>query len=304
MSTIFVCGATGTQGGSIINALPGTNLKARAIARDPTTTTSQALKTAGVTLLKGDFDDEDSLRTSIQGCAGLFLNLMPSFTDATQELAQAKRIISVAKEVGVEHIVYSSGLVHQAEKSPYWDPTSFVAGVVRSKLIIEAEVRAAGFKYYTILRPGSFMTNYLAPFVRMYPGLVEKGEHTTASLPDTIIPMVDPSIIGKFAVAAFQDPSRFNAKEIELASELLVLGDIMRSLTKATGTEKKVNYMSQDEIDIQVKTNPFLSSQLIARNMAECVNMDEVRSWGIPLGTFDEFLEREKERVAKTYSQQ
>ncbi|KAL4864744.1 hypothetical protein BDV12DRAFT_188699 [Aspergillus spectabilis] len=304
MSTIFVCGATGTQGGSVINNLPGTPLKAHAIARDPSSETGQALKTAGVTLFKGDFDDEDSLRTAMQGCNSLFLNLMPNLADVTQELAQAKRIISIAKEVGIEHIVYSSGLIHQAEHNPYWDETSFIAKIIRSKQSVEAEVRSAEFKYYTILRPGNFMTNYLAPFVnRMYPGLAETGEYTTAFLPETVIPMVDPNDIGKFGVVAFLEPGRFHGKEIPIASELMVLGDILGALSKFTGSEKKVDYMSQEEVDRQVKTNPFLAGQLIARDMVKSVDMDEVRSWGIQLGTFDEFLVREKDRVAKTYAQ-
>ncbi|KAL4783429.1 hypothetical protein BJX76DRAFT_329875 [Aspergillus varians] len=306
MSTIFICGATGTQGGSIIANLPGTNLKAHAVARDPSSPASEGLKkTSLVTLFQGDFNDKESLRTAMQGCSALFLNLKPLLTDIPQELEQAERIMSVAKEVGINHIVYSSGLIQQAEHNPYWDPDSFVASIVRSKKAVEAAVRNAGFKNYTILRPGNFMTNYLAPYIYpMYPGLAEKGEYTTAFLPETVIPMVDPNDIGRFGVAAFEDPARFDNKEISIASELIVLGDIMRSLTKATGSEKKVNYMSHEEIDSQKKTNPFLASQLVMRDMAKLVDMDEVRSWGISLGTFDEFLQREKGRVVKTYVQQ
>ncbi|KAL4886858.1 hypothetical protein BJY04DRAFT_212829 [Aspergillus karnatakaensis] len=305
MSTIFICGATGTQGGSIIANLPGTNLKAHAITRDLTTPASQASLAAGVTLFQGNFDDEPSLRTAMAGCTSLFLNLMPSFTDLTLELTQAKRIIAVAKDLGINHIIYSSGLVRRAEQSPYWDPASFVASVVKNKMAIEEEVRSAGFKHYTILRPGSFMSNYLAPFVhRSYAGLAEKGEYTTALLPESVIPLVDPTDIGKFAVAAFLDPARFGGKEVEIASELMVSEDVMEVLSKATGSEKKVHYMTQEEIDGQAKTNPFVGSQLVARDMAQGVDMDEVRSWGVPLGTFEGFLEREKDRVAETYSKQ
>ncbi|KAL4795168.1 hypothetical protein BDV19DRAFT_363742 [Aspergillus venezuelensis] len=302
-TTIFVCGATGTQGGAITTHLLKTNAKIHAIARDPSSERTQALEAAGVTVFPGSYDEEDSLRNAMRGCTALFLNLSPSFTDANQELAQAKRIISIAKELDINQVVYSSGLIQNAEKSQYWDPASFVAKVVFSKKAIEDAVRSAGFKHYTILRPGNFMTNYLAPYIYpMYPGLAEKGEYSTASLRDTIIPMVDPFDIGALGAAAFSDPQRFHAKEIALASQLMTLDEVLRCLSRFTGRKLKARYMSEEEIDAQKGSSPFLSGQLMMRNMADGVDMNEVKSWGIPLTGFERFLKREEERVKKTFS--
>ncbi|KAL4923887.1 NmrA/HSCARG family protein [Aspergillus undulatus] len=304
-STVFVCGASGTQGGAITTRLLDTNPNTRihAIARDASSERNQALAAAGVTLFPGSFDDESSLRTAMIGCSGLFLNLMPNLADASQELAQAKRIISIAKEVGVQHVVYSSGLIQGVEGRKYWDPSSFVAKIVLSKRAVEDAVRAAGFKHYTILRPGNFMSNYIAPYIySMYPGLAEKGEYSTAFTRNTIIPMVDPNDIGRFGAAAFADPDRFHGKEISLASQLMTLDEVLGSISKATGRDLKANYMSDEEIDAQKATNPFVAGQLMMRDMAEGVDMDEVHSWGVPIGSFGQFLEREEERVKKTFS--
>ncbi|KAL4936141.1 hypothetical protein BDV06DRAFT_205564 [Aspergillus oleicola] len=302
-STIFVCGASGTQGGAITTHLLKTNTKIHAIARDPFSERNQALAAAGVTLFPGSFHDEASLQKAMTGCNGLFLNLMPNFADASQELAQAKRIITVAKQVGVDHIIYSSGLIQNAENSEYWDLNSFVAKVVLSKKAIEDAVRTAGFKHYTILRPGNFMTNYLAPCIYpMYPGLAEKGEYSTAFTCNTIIPMVDPNDIGAFGAAAFFDPSKFHLKEVALASQLMTLDEILESLSIFTGRELKASFMLEEEIDAQRGTNPFLAGQLMMRNMAEGVDMDEVRSWGVSLTKFAKFLEREEKLVRKTFS--
>lgn len=302
--SIFVCGATGTQGGALIPHLLSNNIKAHAIARDPSSKRALALKAAGVTIFPGSFDDASSLRAAMAGCTGLFLNLMPSLTDPTQELSQAKRILSIAKEAGVQHAIYSSGLIQDLEKRKYWNPTKLglVAGLLLSKRTVEEAVRSAGFEYYTILRPGNFMTNYLAPFVYpMYPGLVERGVVTTAFTPETVIPTVDPNDIGRFGAAAFLEPERFHAQEVGIASEVLGLEELLRILSDATGRELRVEYMSQEEIDAQVVTNPFLAGQLVARDMSDFVDMEEVRAWGIPLTTFAGFLERERELVKETF---
>ncbi|KAL3476999.1 hypothetical protein BJX99DRAFT_133610 [Aspergillus californicus] len=302
-TTIFVCGATGVQGGAIIKNLVASNLKAHAIARDLSSPSSQALKaTPGVTLFPGDFDNADSLRTAMKGCTGLFLNLMPNLADLTHELAQAKRILAVAKEVGITHAVYSSGFVEGHENRPYWDPNSFVAKILLSKQAVEAEVSSFGFERWTILRPGNFMTNYLAPYVqRMYSGLAEKAEVTTAFTPETVLPMMDPNDIGRFGVAAFLDPGRFHGEKVTIVSEMLGFKEMMKILSRSIDKEVKVTYMTPEEIDSQIGTNPFLAGQLVGRGMAACVDFEEVKAWGIPLGTFEQFLEREKERVKETF---
>lgn len=305
MSTIFVCGATGTQGGALIPHLVSNNIKAHAIARDPSSKRALALKASGVSIFPGSFDDASSLRTAMADCTALFLNLMPSLTDPTQELSQANRILSIAKEVGVQHVIYSSGLIQDLERRTYWNPhrLGLVADVLLSKRAVEEAVRTAGFKHYTILRPGNFMSNYLAPFVHVqYPGLVERGVVTTAFTPETVIPTVDPNDIGRFGAAAVLEPGRFHEKEVGIVSEILGLEEIMRILAQATGRELKVEYMTQEEIDAQLATNPFLAGQLVARDMSEFVDMAEVRAWGVPIGTFSGFLERERELIRETFS--
>ncbi|KAL4971034.1 NmrA/HSCARG family protein [Aspergillus stella-maris] len=301
--TFFVCGASGTQGGAITTHLLETNARIHAIARNPSSERNRALAAAGVTVFPGSYDDEDSLRNAMKGCTGLFLNLSPSFTDGNQELAQAKRIIFIANEAGIGQVIYSSGLIQNAEKSHYWDSSSFVANVVLSKKAIEDVVRRAGFRHYTILRPGNFMANYLAPYIHpMYPGLADKGEYNTAFTRDTVIPMVDPFDIGAFGAAAFSDPQRFHGKEIALASQLMTLDEVLGSISTFTSRDLKATYMSEEEISAQKGSNPFLSGQLMMRNMADGVDMDEVKSWGIPLTGFERFLKREEERVKKTFS--
>ncbi|RDW81270.1 NmrA/HSCARG family protein [Aspergillus mulundensis] len=303
-STIFICGATGTQGSAMITNLQSshpTKVKIHSITRDLSTPRSKALQAAGVTMFKGDFNDEPSIRNALAGCTALFLNLSPNLGDLTQEPSQAKRIISVAKDLGINHIVYSSALVTNPNHCKYWDASSLAGNIVLAKNEVEDIVRSAGIRY-TILRPGNFMTNFLAPVVGFqYPGLVENGKFTTAFTRDTVIPMVDPRDIGKFGAAALLDPERYNGKDIAIASELVTLDGILGSLSQVTGRELKADYLGQEEIDAQVKSNPFVGAQLMMRDVVDEVDVEYMKSFGIEMGSFAEFLEREEKWVKETF---
>lgn len=301
---IFICGATGTQGGAVTHHLLQNGVSVQTIVRDPNSHGGQKLQEIGVTVTQGDFDDDDSLRRGLQGCAGLFLNLSPDFTNENHEIEQARRILSIAKASGVRQIVYSSGFAaNEPEKLTYWDPNGFTGKVLLAKQAIEKEVRAAEFDAWTILRPANFMSNYLLPLVEfLYPGLVETGVWTTALTKETLVPMVDPNDIGRFAAEALLDARRFHSREIDLASELLSVEDVLAKLAQATGRQFKAHFMTQAEVDAQAAVNPMIGGQLAMRDMHRFVNIEDVRAWGLPLGTFGGFLERKKEAVRKTYS--
>ncbi|PLB43977.1 putative NAD dependent epimerase/dehydratase [Aspergillus steynii IBT 23096] len=301
---IFVCGATGTQGGATTHHLLQKGASVHALVRDPNSHGGQKLQEVGVTVTPGNYDDEDSLRKGLQGCAGLFLNLSPDFQNEKHEVEQARRILSIAKASGVSRIVYASAFaVNDPERLTAWDPNGFLGKIILSKQAIENEVRAAGFDSWTIIRPANFMSNYLSPLATMlYPGLVETGVWTTALLKETLVPMVDPNDIGRFAAEAILDPSRFHTKEIDLASELLTAEDILKELAQATGRQFKAHFLTEEEINAQAAVNPMIKGQLGMRDMYRFVNIEDVKAWGFPLGTFGGFLERKKESVGKTYS--
>lgn len=300
--TVFVCGATGTQGGALIEHLLKSDAKIHAVTRTPDSAAAQRLKSRGVCITEGDFDKDDSVRKTMANCTSLFLNLMPSWSDLNANLGQARRILKLAKETGIKQVIYTSSVsAGDPQRLKSWDPTSIISTMMLNKQEIENEVRKAGFERWTILRPGNFMSNFLSPMTRMYQGFTETGVFTTAFAPDTLLPMVDPNDIGQFAAAAVFDPVKFNHQEIEIASEILGVDALMESLSHATGRELRVAYLSDEEISTQKATNPFIAGQLMARDLISFVNLDTVKAWNIPLGTFDKFLQREKSRVDATY---
>jgi uncharacterized protein YbjT (DUF2867 family) len=292
--TVFVCGATGTQGGAVARRLLDLKWSVHATVRDLSTPAAQKLQERGAKLTVGDWDNKEALTESLTGCSMAFLNFMPSMANMDHELVQAKGIISIALAVGVKHIIYSSGSSVGAAATLRMNPSSIATKSLISKDSIEKAVIAAGFDTWTILRGAMFMQNFLLPNVRMYIGFLETGVMTTAWKPDTRLPLVDTEDIAKFAAAAFQDPGRFGGQKISIFGEVLCPGDLTKGLAAVTGKDLRSAYLTEEEIAAQRPTNPFIDGQLMMRTMIEHVETDDPASWGVPLTTFDEFLQREK----------
>ncbi|KAI0451302.1 putative NAD dependent epimerase/dehydratase [Xylaria acuta] len=298
--TIFVVAATGTLGKALALDLRKIGWNVHATTRRRNFLAVGELADAGVKLFPGDWDNEQALRDGMAGCDGLFLNLTPSFTDWEADVRQGKAIIAIAKASGIKHLVHSTGIIDMMED---FEPNSLLATFLNNKKLVEDAARAADFEAYTILRPASFMANWVAPKVIMYPGLAGKGTFETAYEPDTVLPLADEHDVAAFSIAAFKEPARFGGREIEIASETRTVEEVLELLSQATGRQLEARYLPDEEIDEKAKKNIFLAGQRASRTLINFFNMDEMAKWGIPLHTFPEFLQREKASVERTYHQ-
>ncbi|KAI0816225.1 hypothetical protein GGR55DRAFT_225443 [Xylaria sp. FL0064] len=295
--TIFVVAATGTLGKALALDLRKIDWNVHAVVRDPSSPAAKTLADAGVQLFPGDWDNEKALRDGMAGCDGLFLNLMPSYVDWDADVRQGRSIVAIAKAAGVKHAIYSAGNT----ASEYIDPNSMVAKFINNKKLIQEAVETVGFEAYTILRPSAFMANFLAPKVATYKGLAETGTFETALRPDMVMPLVDEHDVAAFSIAAFKEPVRFNGANIPVTSETHTTEEILRLLSQATGLSLKANYLSEEEIAARINNEPLLGGQMNSRALHRHYNLEEQRRWGIPVHTFQEFLEREKASLQETY---
>jgi uncharacterized protein YbjT (DUF2867 family) len=139
--TILVTGATGRVGRHVVNQLVSRHAAVRVLVRDP----SKADFPAGVAVVQGDMLDLDSLRTALAGVRTLFLlNAV-----AGDEFTQALIALNVARESGVDRVVYLS--VMNGER--FVNVPHFAV-----KLGAERMIEQMGFSA-TILRPAYFMDN-------------------------------------------------------------------------------------------------------------------------------------------------
>ena len=139
--TILVTGATGLVGRHVVEQLVKRGADVRALVRDP----AKAEFPAGVAVAKGDLLDVDSLRSAYAGVSTLFL-LNAVVPD---EFTQALIALNLAREAGIERIVYLS-VIH-ADR--YVNVPHFAG-----KFAVERMIEQMGFNA-TILRPAYFMNN-------------------------------------------------------------------------------------------------------------------------------------------------
>jgi uncharacterized protein YbjT (DUF2867 family) len=98
--TILVTGATGRVGQHVVNQLTQRGAKVRVLTRDA----SKVSFPASVEVAQGDLLDIDALRTAFKDVRTLFL--LNAVTG--DEFTQAIITLNVARESGVERVVYLS----------------------------------------------------------------------------------------------------------------------------------------------------------------------------------------------------
>ena len=141
--TILVTGATGRVGHKVVQQLVKRGADVRVLVRD----TSKASFPAGVEVVQGDLLDIDALRTALSGVNTLFLlNAV-----AGDEFTQALITLNIARESGVERVVYLS-VMHSDH---FVNVPHFAV-----KSGAERMIERMGFSA-TILRPAYFIDNEL-----------------------------------------------------------------------------------------------------------------------------------------------
>ena len=141
--TILVTGATGRVGGHVVQQLVQRGADVRVLARDP----AKAKFPAGVDVVQGDLLDIDTVRAAFRGARTLFLlNAV-----AADEFTQALIALNIARESGVERVVYLS-VIH-ADRFVNVPHFAVKSGAERM-------IQQMGFSA-TILRPTYFMDNEL-----------------------------------------------------------------------------------------------------------------------------------------------
>ena len=141
--TILVTGGTGTIGSQVLTHLQGEGADVRALTRSP----EKAQVPAGVIPVGGEVGDIGSLRAAMADVSTLFL-LVPNVAD---ELTQAMLALTVAREAGVQGVVYLSVFKGEA----YADVPHFAGKATVERMIQALDMPA------TILRPAYFIQNDL-----------------------------------------------------------------------------------------------------------------------------------------------
>jgi uncharacterized protein YbjT (DUF2867 family) len=139
--TILVTGGTGTVGSHLLDRLAREDVEVHALTRDP----AKARLPSGVVAVRGDMIDVDATRAAFAGVSTLFL-LNPV---TAEELTQTLLTLNLAREAGIERLVYFSVFRGDA----FATVPHFTAKHTAELMIEQLDIPA------TILRPNCFMQN-------------------------------------------------------------------------------------------------------------------------------------------------
>ena len=306
MGRFLVTGATGHQGGAVARELLKRNATVHALVRDAGSEVSKALKEDGVILFEGDFENIAAIEKATSGVTGVFLNPILHPTDPLAERRGAANVIQAAvKAKTVKTLVVSTSFKTDGHEERFAkDPNYPLSSYYASKAAIEKAVREAHFQHYTTLRPAWMMYNYILPTSRIhFPELESQQTLAGAHLPSSTLPHFDPMDLGKLAAAALLEPERFNGHEIELGYEALTLKEAAQVLSETTGVKVKVHYrdeMEAENMKDKVPTQPF---HIMANETQMRGNEEVLSQYGIPLTSFREYCERNRDALRKALGQ-
>ncbi|WP_194814897.1 NmrA/HSCARG family protein [Nocardia sp. XZ_19_385] len=240
---VLVIGATGQQGRATTQQLLERGWGVRAFIRDPEAPAAQALRAAGAELSVGDLDDIDSVRTAMTGAYGVFmmLTMMEGVHITAEGIAaeqrRGKAVVELAKELDIEHFVYSS-LKGAGENSgvEYYAAKEAIEGY-----ITEAELPA------TILRPVFFMDNFNT-FNR--PVRNENGDILVnlAVRPDIPMELISVHDIGAFAAIAFDRPADYLGRTVPISGDRLTPPQIAEVFGRITNLPAHSNQIPVEQV--------------------------------------------------------
>jgi len=176
--SILVTGSTGAIGTQVVNGLVAHNATVHALTRNP----DKASFPEGVRAVAGEMTDVESMRAALKGVDTLFL-LNAVVAD---EVTQALITLSLAREAGIQRIVYFS----VQNSDVFTDVPHFSGKYTVERAIEQLNVPA------TVLRPSYFMQNDV-----MLKGALENGVYPMP-LGELGVSMVDTRDIAEIAVAS------------------------------------------------------------------------------------------------------
>ncbi|MDW5322358.1 NmrA family NAD(P)-binding protein [Plantactinospora sp. KLBMP9567] len=303
-ASVLVVGATGQQGGATARALLAAGVAVRALVRNPATDRARAVEALGAELVTGDLHDRDSVIRAAEGARAVFSVQMPAVSgvaiDFDGELTQAVNLIEGALAAGVPQFVQTtvSGAGQHTE-APGWADGRWAAmePYYTTKAGIQDRVREAGFRYWTLLKPGFFMENFLPAVAYLFPRGVAGGLVTVLK-PETRLSLVAVDDIGEAAAAAVAEPDRFNGVELELASEYLAMTEIAKILSRALGTGLTAPDMTEEEAVAAGMPEWAGTSHELMNVAGQPARPEYARVLGIPLTTFEEWTRQHLRAVA------
>lgn len=242
--TIAVVGATGAQGGGLVNAIlshADGPFTARAVTRRPDSDAAKALAGRGAEVAQADLDDVDSLTRAFSGCHGIFAitNFWEHFS-AEKEKDQAYNLAQAAKSADVKHVIWST-LEDTRKRLAISDSRM---PVLQEKYNVpHFDAKGEADQYFRDAGvPTSFLLTafYWENFITFGAG-PQRGEdgvlRLTMCIGDKKLPGIAVADIGKVAYAIYEGGDAHFGQTIGIAGGHPTGAEMAAAMTKAFGEE-------------------------------------------------------------------
>ncbi|WP_028777797.1 NmrA/HSCARG family protein [Shimazuella kribbensis] len=270
---ILVLGATGQQGGAVLNHLVDKDWKVRALTRDPNSEQSKKLISKNIGVVKGDLNDPSSLDIAMKDVYGVFSVQPFEAVDMWKEVQLGKNVADAAKRANVKHFVYTSfeGADEQAQFRDL------------AKWEIEKYIHRIGLPA-TIFRLPFFMENFLT---FTYYGL-QNGIYADATQPDIPTSLIAVDDIGVFVSLAFSDPKKYMETTLSLASDAVTPPNIAAAISRISG--KTITYKQIPLEEIRQQNEDIAKIYEWINKGGNRVDLPYLRTLHPKLKTFDKWL--------------
>ncbi|KAF8208418.1 NAD(P)-binding protein [Mycena galopus ATCC 62051] len=295
---VSVFGATGQQGGAVVNALlkHGTFVP-RAISRDPESEAAKQLRARGVQVVQGDALDKAGLVNALRGSEAVFALTIPVFppVEGKSKLVQGKNIVDAAKEVGVKFFIWSSlPSISKISGGKYTNVIHY-----EEKDAVRAYLASSGLSHASILLPAFLENLYSRPLLKKS----EAGSGYTITMP--IFKPTDTQAwawIARDVPAAalafltnYIDPAKLpliDRKTFPIVSAAMTCAELVAKVGKVLGAE--VTFISAPPTGVLARDEMFAShAEYSGLYTATPVPNPDLVALGMQFSTVEEFLETE-----------
>ena len=247
-----IIGATGIQGGSVVDAMiQHTDFKIRAVTRDRNSTTAKTLASRGIEVVEANLDDATSLQAAFEGSYAIYAmtNYFESMGRYSEEECidiESRQGINLAKAASatptLAQYIWSS-LPNSRENSggkiviPYYEAKNKVTAHIKSDAVLLPKTTFLWITWYA--------TNLQYPFYKPFP-ITTAGPNqfiqlqaSPANVPMKVIG--DPRVnVGLFVKAILEQPEKtLPGRTVLAATDDMTAGELLSTWAKVHGKEAR-----------------------------------------------------------------
>jgi uncharacterized protein YbjT (DUF2867 family) len=308
--TIVVVGATGAQGGGLVQAIlndPTHEFNVRAITTNITSDKAKELIKLGAEVVAANLDDADSLKKAFHGAYGAYcVTFFWNHFSPEKEMAHAKAMAEAASYAKIKHVIWST-LDDTRKLIPLSDDR--MPTLKEKYKVPHFDAKGESNKFFTdlglpvtLLNTSFYWDNFI--YFGLGPRKGTDGKLAiTLPMGDKKLPGIAAADIGKCALGIFKAGNKYIGKLIGIAGEHLTGAQFAEAFSRVLGKEVVYNsvspevYRSFDFPGADDMGNMFQFKRDFEKEYTKSRDVELTRSLNPSLLSFNDFLIQNKNLI-------